>query len=464
MMGARPTELENVTPTRPFWTNPSVLELAGDRDPVDVITERARDAVLGAIEEGWRGPPYDPFELADLMQVPAVPREDLYDARLVVAEGNRARLEFNPTRPRGRVRFTIAHELAHTFFPDYKKAARYRSGPKSRPDEWQLELLCNIAAGELLMPIGSFHSLEEEPLKIERLMEVRKRFEVSTEALLLRVVRLTARPSAVFAAARVDGDNPDSPFRLDYVIGSRSWSSPLRRGLRIPATSVLGQCTAVGYTAKRRESWADGAGELNVECVGIPPYPGQRLPRVVGLLLDQAGATPANEITELIGDATDPRGDGPRLIVHLVNDKTPNWGGPFARALKSRYPTAQPSFRDWARKAGHLKLGQVHLVDVGDEVTVATMVAQKGYGASVKTRVRFAAMRECLLQVAAIAHERGAGIHMPRIGTGEGKADWAIIRELIDDELVRAGLDVTIYTLPNTPLREPAAEQMALRA
>src|SRR3954454_5571387 len=156
MMSGKPTGLEDVVPTRPFWTNPSVLELAGERDPVEVITERARDAVLGAIEEGWRGPPYDPFELAELMQVPAVPREDLYDARLVVAEGNRARLEFNPTRPRGRVRFTIAHELAHTFFPDYKKAARYRSGPKSRPDEWQLELLCNIAPGQLVIALGRF--------------------------------------------------------------------------------------------------------------------------------------------------------------------------------------------------------------------------------------------------------------------------------------------------------------------
>src|SRR5204862_3108536 len=118
---------------------------------------------------------------------------------------------------------------------------------------------------------------------------------------------------------------------------------------------------------------------LAVAGVGIPPYPGHRLPRVVGLLLDPAEVTAAHEITELVGDATAPRGGGPRLIVHLVNEKTPNWGGPFARALKSRYPLAQTAFRDWAREPGHLKLGQVHLVDVGDAIAVATMVAQKGY-------------------------------------------------------------------------------------
>jgi len=439
-----------------------VLQLAGDRDPVDVITTHARDAVLRAMEEGWGGPPFDPFELAELMGVATVPREDLYDARLVPAEAGQVRLEFNPTRPRGRVRFTIAHELAHTFFPDYKKAVRYRSGPNARPDEWQLELLCNIAAAELLMPIGSFRSLEDEPLKIERLMEVRKRFEVSTEALLLRIVRLTARPSAAFAAARIEGDRADSPFRLDYVIGSRSWSSPLRRGLELPSTTVLAEITAVGFTAKRREVWGR-AGELTVECVGIPPYPGQRLPRVVGLLLAPTGAEKTPEITELIGDATAPRGDGPRLIVHLVNDKTPNWGGPFARALRGRHPAAQTAFRAWAREPGNLLLGQVHLVDVDDDVAVATMVAQKGYGPSVKTRVRFAALRQALAEVARIAAERSASVHMPRIGTGEGRADWPIVRELIDNELVGAGIEVTVYTLPGTQLREPAVAQLALR-
>ena len=26
-------------------------------------------------------------------------------------------IEFNPTRPRGRLRFSLAHEIAHTLFP-----------------------------------------------------------------------------------------------------------------------------------------------------------------------------------------------------------------------------------------------------------------------------------------------------------------------------------------------------------
>jgi hypothetical protein len=200
----------------------------------------------------------------------------------------------------------------------------------------------------------------------------------------------------VFAAARTDGNRADSAFRLDYVVGSRSWSPSLRPGLRIPNSSVLAECTAVANTAKALETWSDQVGEMHVECVGVSPYPGQRLPRVVGLLLADASGRPQQEIVELVGDATEPRGEGSRLVVHLVNDKTPNWGGPFARALKARWPEAQSAFREWARGGDRLQLGQVHSVEVEPGIAVATMVAQKGYGPSIKPRIRYAALRGCL--------------------------------------------------------------------
>src|SRR5207302_163662 len=103
------------------------------------------------------------------------------------------------------------------------RAARYRSSPKAMPgDAWQLELLCNIAAGELLMPMGTLPKLSKEVLDIEHLLELRKEYEVSTEAMLLRVAKVTSEPVAMFAASRVDGNRLDSPFRLEYVRGSRS--------------------------------------------------------------------------------------------------------------------------------------------------------------------------------------------------------------------------------------------------
>lgn len=443
-----------------FWTNPSVLQLAGDRDPVEVVTERARDLVFRAVEEGWEGPPFDPFALAGLMQIDVVPRENLYDARVVSGAAG-ATIEFNPTRPRGRVRFSVAHELAHTFFPDFEETTRYRSSPTAAPsDEWQLELLCNIAASELLMPVGSFTDLKHEPLEIERLMELRKSFDVSTEALLLRVAKLTDVPSAFFAAARFEGDRIDSGFRVDYIVGSRNWSQQLKAGMKLPADSVLGECTAVGYTAKRNETWAAITEDMRVECVGIAPYPGQKLPRVVGFVMPQVAAAAEQGITEVLGDARYPRGSGPHMIVHLVNDKTANWGGAFARALKERWPNAQDSFKEWADRDRNLALGNVHFIEVEPHVTIATMIAQKGYGPSVTPRVRYGALRECLTRVAEMADH--AVVHMPRIGAGQAGGDWRIIRELIGEALTRRGIEVTVYTLPGTSVREPDQMRLAV--
>jgi len=35
-----------------YWTNPSVLQFAGNSDPVDLITGRAKEEVLRAIQAG----------------------------------------------------------------------------------------------------------------------------------------------------------------------------------------------------------------------------------------------------------------------------------------------------------------------------------------------------------------------------------------------------------------------------
>ena len=277
--------------TKRFWTNESVRLFAGDRDPIEVITERARALVFDAVERGWSGPPFDPFELADIQGVSVVPREDLYDARLVAGDAG-ASIEFNPTRPRGRVRFTVAHELAHTFFEDFGARDRYRSASeKAVTDEWQLELLCNRAAAEMLMPVGSFEKLESEPLNIEGLMDLRKELDVSTESLLLRVVHLTELPVALVATARTGSARAQSPFRVDYVADSRSWTSRLRRGMQRSGRSVLSDCTAVGFTTKRAERWPH-VGDVRVEAVGVAPYPGQLLPRVLALLIPESQDAP----------------------------------------------------------------------------------------------------------------------------------------------------------------------------
>src|SRR4051812_46947945 len=121
-----------------YWTNPSVLKFAGSNsDPVAAIIETAQSVVLKAIDDGWKGPPFDPLMLADLLRIEIIARQDVVDARTTPAKNNRFLIEFNPNRPKARIRYSIAHEIAHTFFPDCHEQVRRRSALHENKDDWQ---------------------------------------------------------------------------------------------------------------------------------------------------------------------------------------------------------------------------------------------------------------------------------------------------------------------------------------
>ena len=101
-------------------------------------------------------------------------------------------------------------------------------------------MLCNIAAAELLMPAGALPIRETRDLSLVRLLDQCRRFGVSTEALLRRVVRLTDTQACVFAAARVEGP---PTFRIDYVIASRNWQCPWMKLPAVAWTTSASQST-----------------------------------------------------------------------------------------------------------------------------------------------------------------------------------------------------------------------------
>ncbi len=442
------------------WTNRSVALMAGDTDPVDAISDKARKLVLDALDKGWRGPPFDPFWLANLCKIEFVAKAGVRDARTVpVGRGQRFRIEFNPTRPAARVRYSVAHEIAHTLFPDCATAVRHRAARSELAgDEWQLEALCNVAAAELLMPLGSFPNLREESMTIERLVELRRTFAVSTEALLIRAVRVTDVPVVAFAASRIEEGTHKGGYRVEYMIPSHSSTAALPRGTVVSADSALAECTGIGFTAICEERWPGWGTAYRVECVGIPPYPGSRYPRVAGVLRDRAAAGIPSMLEFVRGDATRPR-TLPAIVAQVVSNKARTWGGKgFAVAVRRRWPSVHDDFRKWARSG--LTLGDVQLAPAEPDVYVASMVAQSGYGPSKHPRIRYAALRRALASVTQMALDTNAAVHMPRIGTGEAGGAWTIVEELVRDECIFHGVSVTVYDLPGAPI--PASEQRSL--
>lgn len=443
-----------------YWTNPSVLALAGTKDPIHVITEKARALILSFIESGGYGPPFDPFDLANYLRVNVIPSEEVRDARTTYLSG-KFQVEFNPNRSQSRVRYSISHELAHILFPDCKEQTRHRATHEEmRNDEWQLEMLCNIGASEFLMPIGSFPELQSQSLSVDSLLDLRATFEVSVEALLLRFIKLTKHQCAIFSASRISSEREQ--YKIDYSISSLSFPTRIPNGTVLPSNSVVGECTAIGYTAKRNEVWPAGLNNVRVECVGIPPYPNQTYPRVMGIVRPTkhvAGQT--TRLTIVKGDATKPRGTGNRILAFVVNDKTPRWGAGFALEVRKKWPSVQNDFIEWTEKFHNLfRLGNIHLSNIETNLTVAELICQHGYGDSRKPRLRYTALRECLDKLADIAEAQKAGVHMPRIGSGQARGNWSIILEMIEDSLSRRGIEVTIYELPRE--KAPVEPQLPL--
>jgi O-acetyl-ADP-ribose deacetylase (regulator of RNase III) len=445
------------------WTHPSVRAFSGSEDPVATLVAHARHIVRQAMDAGWSGPPFDPIALAELLKIPVTPRDDVADARTVPAGRSGVRIEFNPSRPAQRVRYSLAHEIAHTFFPDCAEHVRNRAAyHEMTGDDWQLEALCNIGAAELLMPAGSLHELAPEGLTLEHLLQLRAHYAVSTEAMLIRATRMSEEPTAMFCASSAERGARTGGYHLDYMIGSPAWTADIQRGLALPPTSVVRECVAIGFTATGREEWRGI--DVDVQCVGIPGYPGRLLPRVVGILRPRETTTTESgpTITYVRGDATKPRGKGARIVTHIVNDATPNWGGQgFAAALRRTFPEAQQGFRVWAAsERERLKLGQTHYTQVSDEFGVFHMIAQHGYGPSEKPRIRYTALDSCLRQLGAYAADMGASVHAPRIGTGQAGGAWDVVRDMLLEHVCARGVSVTVYDPPGR--RMPTPEQPSL--
>lgn len=447
-----------------YWTNPSVEQINLSGDPLADFIERTRQVIFDAMQKGWSGPPFDPFKLADILRLQVVPTENVLDARTVPAPSGKVRIEFNPNRPIARVRYSVAHEIAHTLFPDCRDYVRERQAKNlSRSDEWQLEMLCNVSAAEFLMPIGSFPDLREKPLNIEDMTNLREKYQVSTEALLLRSVKLTDLPCFVFCCSKRKSDDEYGRYEIDYAIPSKNFENRISSGTIIPKGSNVENCTAIGFTAKGEEIWPRASGKIHIECIGLPPYPGHRFPRVAGIgSPHNIGNIEPKKINYVKGDATEPRGEGSKIIAFVVNDKGQSWAG-FALAIQKKWPIVLDDFQSWRnQKPNEFTLGSINTSRISTDLMTVTMVSQHGYGDSPTPRIRYSALETCLQRLANEAIKRNTTVHMPRIGSGQAGGSWWIIEELINDILVNKGIRVTVYDLPKSGKKKAQQLSFAL--
>jgi Zn-dependent peptidase ImmA (M78 family) len=128
-------------------------------------------------------------------------RAEPRDAVLILngkIRANRGQILYNPQRPQGRVAFSIAHEIGHTFFPNTMTGARFRDicGSDSREAN-ELERLCDLAGSELLMPLEEFRAELRGYFTLAIVEKLTEKFGSSFEATVFRLA--TAHPGIAVA-------------------------------------------------------------------------------------------------------------------------------------------------------------------------------------------------------------------------------------------------------------------------
>jgi O-acetyl-ADP-ribose deacetylase (regulator of RNase III) len=322
-----------------------------------------------------------------------------------------------------------------------------------KDDDWQLESLCNMAAAEILMPFGSLQEVVSQRPSTGLVLDLRRKYLASCEAVVNRLVRVTEYPCLAFFARL---DTTGTRYSVEYCLSSPSLRerSTMHRGYQLPRSDKMFACTAIGSREHEDARWISGAKPWFVEYLGISPNSGETRPRILAMAFPPlpAGFTAAEHLRVLKGDALEPFGAEPKLLLQVVNDQAQIWGGGFAKQARKKWPHAQADFRQWSCTRGNLTLGNIHSISVRPDLTLVTLVAQHGFGkAASGPRLRYAALFSALEKTATLAKTESATVHMPRIGTGEAGGSWTIIEGIIRETLVSMGIEVTIYNLSPPP-------------
>ena len=259
-----PDEAPNTTAHHPSVA--ALLKAQGGDDPEIAIRERAR-ALIDEVRSFlvWEGPPFDMEALASYRgySVKTVSgfstRQDALITPGVIA--------VNEQKPPRRRRYSVAHEIVHTLFPDYEDELR-RAGSFGRdesrataaridPREAELERLCQLGAAELLMPRFAFEpELRARGLSLPTILALSELFDTSVEASARRGVELSTTPAiAVFIEPKARTPYADvsthdySPY-AELRIASSS-RSPAAGAFSFPRESVVPSKSVV-YKAWKR--------------------------------------------------------------------------------------------------------------------------------------------------------------------------------------------------------------------
>lgn len=232
-----------------------LVSSTGTSDALAAIRLKAAQAIDSFVS-CFGEPESLPLNLITLASFLGIKQSDLPpsfspDAELAPDGEGGVEMRVNPDQPDTRKRFSIGHEITHTFFPDHtshvwpRADSRYRNLSDSND---YLEMLCDVGAAELVFPRRWF--IQDAGLvdSATGIVNLARSYQASREATIRRYAELHCEPvAAVFFAwklkpsqkgrigrheqANILGISPEEErrnalrLRVCYAIPSASYST-----------------------------------------------------------------------------------------------------------------------------------------------------------------------------------------------------------------------------------------------
>jgi IrrE N-terminal-like domain len=272
----------------------TILQETSQSDPAEAIRIKARELIQLYHDTFNETPPFDLKAMASMKGISHSDDAPVHspDSELVPEDDGRVVMRINRDRPKTRQRFSIGHEITHTFFPGYEQKVRCRK-PKERdwsdPDD-VIEWLCDVGASEFLFPMPWFDiSAAACSGTAAGILELARDYRASPDATVRRYIEHSSAPlAAVFMTwklkpvqirrVRKPGeldlfgtDAEEESFqlrklRVDYSLANRAFES---FGLHIPSDKSV-ENTGVIYEAASKENCVDGEEHLELgQCRGM---------------------------------------------------------------------------------------------------------------------------------------------------------------------------------------------------
>jgi hypothetical protein len=265
------------------------------------------------LEDAGVSVPVDVRMLASFRGIAAIKEVDQAEAGCIFCDGERLLVQVRGSDSPERQRFTVCHEILHTFFPGFWEERRARTDPTvGNFDRNQLEeYLCDLGAAELLLPREPFLAALPAQPGIDDVITLAATFFASLEATAIRLVNLANVPMALVvlepawkpaeqrelarlatqpALAGLESGLPPKKLRVRWAYGPRMATIPKHKS--VDGASLL---ATVLETGSVDYSGVTGltAGAVQLSACHLPyRREGERVDRVLALLRDPASPRP----------------------------------------------------------------------------------------------------------------------------------------------------------------------------